>query len=755
MNTQYIRLNMVPAGVLPVMHTSQFDIGRPLGVAVYDGSAEMDLDDYTVTIEATRTDGTPITAAVTTDGNVGAFVTTAAMTNKDDLYPAQLVIVDGDSNRVASLPFMMRVVKAAMDENSEAIEEDAPLYQQYNAAIQALIVNVRAEITAEATARQAADTALQNNINAEAATRAAADTTLQANISSEASTRATQDAVLSARMDTFASLPSGSTSGNAELIDIRVGADGTTYPSAGDAVRGQVTDLKNATDFEAYQTNVLLPNRFKRGSVNSSGNVIASTYRIVTNDQFTLPFDTIAETDAGFVAVVWVYPTGASAYQFDADQAIIPANTLIRIMLRRRTEDTSETADITAFAKTLHLKVAYINDDKITNSSWDVPIERLNGYTYNDLFSQLTNLKHQNAAETVFDYHRRFRNMPYSVRIKTNSSRTNSEARFTVANAFKLAGTQEIEVVVYVEDATKVSSITFGTIGSSMSKDISSGIKTGWNKLRFFTEGAGNWSDSTDTTVYRILVYHQSGVTTNVWIGSVVQIKPPYGNIIVVADGPYYTFFTGAYPQLTAIGVPVTWALDATLLDADDAQTRELINMNELNLLAKDGISEFSFHSYDGTLMSSATKEQALADTLNSIRFLRENGLQPNHIWRAAWLQNACAHPELANQELNASASYNGAAGVDAYPFVDKYNVKRIALAGKTNSQIDEIFDKLQKQHCTVVVYAHGVSTESEKDMTPTEVTYFVSKLTAAITAEYLNPTTYSRMRKKYSVITD
>lgn len=282
MNTQYINLNMVPAGVLPVMHVSQFDIGRPLGVVVYDGSAEIDLDDYTVTIEATRTDGASITAAVTTDGNIGAFVTTATMTNKDDLYLAQLVIVDGDSNRVASLPFMMRVIKAAMDENSEAIEEDAPLYQQYNAAIQALIVNVRAEINAEAAARQAADTTLQNNINAEAAARAAADNTLQSNINSEASTRATQDAVLSARMDTFASLPSGSTSGNAELLDIRVAADGTTYPSAGDAVRGQVSDLSDELDnYIELFSDVLNYNLSNIASIryviNSSGNWYQTT----------------------------------------------------------------------------------------------------------------------------------------------------------------------------------------------------------------------------------------------------------------------------------------------------------------------------------------------------------------------------------------------------------------------------------------------------------------------------------------------
>lgn len=53
------------------------------------------------------------------------------------------------------------------------------------------------------------------------------------------------------RMDLFTTLGEGSTTGDAELVDLRVSINGTVYDSAGSAVRAQInTLLKRITELE-------------------------------------------------------------------------------------------------------------------------------------------------------------------------------------------------------------------------------------------------------------------------------------------------------------------------------------------------------------------------------------------------------------------------------------------------------------------------------------------------------------------------
>ena len=77
---------------------------------------------------------------------------------------------------------------------------------------------------------------------------------------------ANKSEVLSKRMDSFTAMPEGSTAGDAELADIRVGEFGTQFPNAGEAVRKQ---LAIKTNRHEAVTKSIGKNLFNRYTVTS------------------------------------------------------------------------------------------------------------------------------------------------------------------------------------------------------------------------------------------------------------------------------------------------------------------------------------------------------------------------------------------------------------------------------------------------------------------------------------------------------
>lgn len=239
------KLNLIPSGVMPVVYINQGDAGYDKEFLVYNGDSPYNVPaGVSATIRGKKADGYGVTEAATlTEGsNLVTVTITGQMVAAEGENLYELVFVDTDGLRIATIN-MVWAVKADALGGAVISESDLNYASQVMDQLQSVqafknqLDTNTSGLAAETAARIAAD-------DTERAARIAADNTLQNNINAEASERITQDAVLSARMDTFASLPSGSTSGNAELLDIRVAADGTTYPSAGDAVRGQVVELK-------------------------------------------------------------------------------------------------------------------------------------------------------------------------------------------------------------------------------------------------------------------------------------------------------------------------------------------------------------------------------------------------------------------------------------------------------------------------------------------------------------------------------
>lgn len=214
------------------------------------------------------------------------------------------------------------------------------------------------------------------------------------------------------RIDSLSKLENGSTTGDAELIDIRNGYDGTVYDTAGEAIRKPLSVINNALSGETVYPDILNPENWEIGGIGIVNNNTDNSARLRLTKGIKVPKNTIISVNDGYkfniVCVSSPEPNNSNVIQFKQLNSCnfkVNQECYIRMCVGTLNDDTI--TDVNIISSILNINtngfksvldnIDYTLDkieilDNIDSTLFDTSTDEIpfsiNGYYQNDTFIQ-------------------------------------------------------------------------------------------------------------------------------------------------------------------------------------------------------------------------------------------------------------------------------------------------------------------------------------------------------------------------------
>lgn len=314
----------------------------------------------------------------------------------------------------------------------------------------------------------------KNSVNASINSQNQAITTLQNNTETALNNQTSSINTLSGRVDNLSTLTEGSTTGDAELADIRVGFNGVTYANAGDAVRGQCEDNNDLIH------GLIEGELFNTEAINLDKLSVDSNY---TLNKYTFHQDANASASSGYLT--YIHDTSATSVTVKGK--IIIRSNITTLKIHTRLNNTNyffytftnlKAGDILYLYKTITVPATEASTIRLLITVQDTTTVR-DFDLINPIFLQ------DGVANNVG-----------TIGYESASAGTVTASTET----YKALATKEY-VQNAIEGSTEFSSLNFGVVGDSITAE---------------RDGATNWPSYVNTEL-GFASKHNTGVGSSTW----------------------------------------------------------------------------------------------------------------------------------------------------------------------------------------------------------------------------------------------